>query len=322
MKNFANFLLFSLFIKIKETEWNSVNNSNNQAVIQINSSNSSLNSNTSSHQISYNPSEINHSISIKSRDLINQNQINNQISTNLLIHNNNNSNKLINQSHLITRDRQFITAQDNLGFITNKRNKHLNKLNDEKQLLEDMKLALNHSSNINDFENKLKRLRTASLSRSASKQQRFNRFAETMARGNQNHNLQFNNNKVLIQPSNEHIYESIENSHFLNNNPKPEYYFNSKLNMYTPQNQNESSLIQQVNDDDWSCSTMNSELIYDDKPLLLSGRNLHSANEKQLSYEGQLANMHNLKQLRENANQTKDDLLPDLLLKFKNESYS
>jgi len=236
--------------------------------------------------------------------------------------------------HLITRDHQFITAQDdrNLCFMTQRPSKHLNqqiasinKLNEEKQLLEDMKNALNSSSNMNDFENKLKQLRTASLSRSVAKQRFNNRFADTMAKNPMNH-LQFPP-KSIMTPSNEHIYESIENSHFLNNSNKlssdQDFYFNQKLNAYAQQN--EANLIQ-TNDDDWSCSsysTMNG--VYDEKPLLLSNRALHSrqANE-QLDYEDKLQAMHLRENLRQsghsfNVDQLSDDQLPDLLLKFKND---
>lgn len=197
----------------------------------------------------------------------------------------------------------------------------INKLNEEKQLLEDMKSALNSSSNMNDFENRLKQLRTASLSRSATKQ-RFNRFAETMVRPTP----QFAT-KSIIPPSNEHIYESIENNHFLNNSNKlssdQDYYFNQQLNAYTQPN--EANLIQ-TNDDDWTCSsysTMNG--VYDEKPLLLN-RNLHSRQATELDYEDQLHAMHNIREkLRQsghsfNVDQLSDNgQLPDLLLKFKND---
>jgi len=185
--------------------------------------------------------------------------------------------------------------------------RQLKTLNDEKQLLEDMKNALNNSNNMNDFENKLKQLRTASLSRPINKN-RLNRFAETMTRSN-NHHLQLNktdqfNTKPIIMPSNEHIYESIENGNSL------------LLNNY-------------LQNDDWSCSTYSTmNDIYDEKPLLLSNRNLHS---RQSNYEDQLQILQqNLRDLRQsaqssfetNATKSASDQLPDLLVKFKNDSFS
>ena len=190
----------------------------------------------------------------------------------------------------------------------------INKLNEEKQLLEDMKNALNNSSNMNDFENKLKQLRTASLSRSVTKQ-RFNRFAETIARPGQ-HPPQFKNEfgKPLIAPSNEHIYESIETGQLAQ-----DFYFNQKLNAYGQPN--EANLIQ-TNDDDWSCSTYSTmNGVYDEKPLLLS-RNLHSRQAMNEGYESQLHNLRDLRTVTYADEQRADDQLPDLLLKFKNESYS
>lgn len=197
---------------------------------------------------------------------------------------------------------------------TSKQLASINKLNEEKQLLEDMKNALNNSSNMNDFENRLKQLRTASLSRSVTKK-RFNRFAETMTRStHQNNNAsqfkneQFGKSIVVCPPSNEHIYESIENQL---TSYQDNYYFNQKLNAYT----NEANLIQ--TNDDWSCSTMNG--VYDEKPLLLN-RNLHSGQSSIDNYDDQHNLRDNLMQSSYTVEQT--DELPDLLLKFKNESYS
>ena len=302
---------------METAEWN-----NSTTITNLHSnSNNSINSNPiSNHQINCNLTN-----SVKSRELINKNhQINsNQTAiTNQLISNNS---KLINNSHhLITRDPQFITTQDNslLGFMTCQRNSNkqlasINRLNEEKQLIEDMKHALNSSSNINDFENRLKQLRTASLSRSVVNK-RFNRLADTMIRSNHQFKNEQQFHKMMPQ-SNEHIYESIEtnqlNNHLnnqLNNQLNQEYYFNSKLNAYTQQHNNNESLIQTVNDDDWSCSsysTMNG--IYDEKPLLLN-RNSQSRQATNEDYDDQL---------RQKFVDQQDEL-PDLLLKFKNESYS
>ena len=193
----------------------------------------------------------------------------------------------------------------------------INKLNEEKQLLEDMKNALNNSSNMNDFENKLKQLRTASLSRSVTKQ-RFNRFTDV--RSGQ-HPLQFKNDqqfgKPAMMPSNEHIYESIETGQLAH-----DFYFNQKLNAFGQQN--EANLIQ-TNDDDWSCSTYSTmNGVYDEKLLLLS-RSLHSRQAMNEAYEDQMHTLHNLGDLSSASYADEpqaDDQFPDLLLKLKNESYS
>lgn len=296
------------------------------------SSSSSINSNTSSHhQVSYNTGISNlANSSTKSRDLICSSNkatashpLSNQPANhNLLI----NSKQLVSSHHLITRDPRFTTPHDSLatGFMTCQRGVNgkqlasINKLNEEKQLLEDMKNALNNSSNMNDFENKLKQLRTASLSRSVTKQ-RFNRFAETIARSGGQHPLQFKTEqqftKPVMMPSNEHIYESIETGQLA---AAQDFYFNQKLNAYSQQN--EANLIQ-TNDDDWSCSTYSTmNGVYDEKPLLL-GRSLHSRQAMNENYEADQL-QQNLRDLRQASYEQADDQLPDLLLKFKNESYS
>lgn len=260
--------------------------------------------------------------SAKSRDLLsNKPTASHPLSSqppnhNLLI----NSKQLVSSHHLITRDPRFTTPHDSLatGFMTcqrgvsGKQMASINKLNEEKQLLEDMKNALNNSSNMNDFENKLKQLRTASLSRSVTKQ-RFNRFADTIARSGQ-HPLQFKNEqqfgKPLMMPSNEHIYESIETGQLA---AAQDFYFNQTLNAYGQQN--EANLIQ-TNDDDWSCSTYSTmNGVYDEKPLLL-GRSVHSRQAMNENFEA------DPRDLRQVSYEQGDDQLPDLLLKFKNESYS